>query len=263
MLKRASCILLLAGLVPACNGEDLDARSRFIEDTVGKEADGGWDGEAIVVDVAAAGVGGIEVRAAAETTKVLATATFIAVADTFDKANADRSIAAAKATFGVTTDGGVTSVTCPNGTDNGSSKGTDSGCEKLVVSIPLGTQEKPLNLTVRAPRGALIVSTASAWIAQADLVVVDGDIDSAFLANKGAKVSLTSQSGGTVTTRLAQGFAADKITLDAALGAIDTAAVPGIVSGQGRGALGEGFASLVLTSTPKDGRGGRILVLSQ
>lgn len=263
MLKRASRILLMVGLVPACNVEDLDARSRFIEDTVGKEADGGWDGEAIVVDIAAAGVGGIEVRAAPETTKVLATATFVAVADTFDKSNADLSIADAKSKFGVTTDGGVTTVSCPNGATRGSSQGIDSGCEKVVVSIPLGREDRPLNLTVKAPRGALLVSAANAWIAQADLTTVDGDIDSAFLGNKGSKVTLTSESAGAVTVRLAQTFSADVVVLDAPQGSVDTSAVSGIVSGQPRGTAGLGFSSLTLSSRVKDGRGGRILVFSQ
>lgn len=263
MLKRASCILLMVGLVPACNVEDLDARSRFIEDTVGKEADGGWDGEAIVVDIAAAGVGGVEVRAAPETTKVLATATFVAVANTLDKSNADLSIADAKAKFAVTTDGGVTTVACPNGADHGSSMGTDSGCEKLVVSIPVGQEAKPLKLTVKVPRGALLVSTASAWVEQGDFTTVDGDIDSAFLGNKGSKVTLTSESAGAVTVRLAQTFNADLVVLDAAQGSVDTSAVAGIVSGQPRGTPGLGFSSLTLSSKVKDGRSGRILVFSQ
>ncbi|MBS2012095.1 MAG: hypothetical protein JST00_04375 [Deltaproteobacteria bacterium] len=272
-MTRASIVLATAALVaastrPACGGsacslEDLDARSRFVEDSVGKDAPSPWDGEAVVIDIAAAGAGGIEVRAAPETTKVIATATFVAVADTYDKESADLSIADAKAGFAVETVGKTTTVRCPNGKDHGSSLGADAGCEKVVVSLPLGAADKPLRLTVRARRGALAVSTGTAVLAQADLAAAEGDIDAALPATKGSTVTLTAEAAGAVTVRVPAAFAADRITLDAAQGTIDTSAFPGLVSGQGRGPAGEGFASLALVSRPKDGRGGRVVIAAQ
>lgn len=266
MKDRASCVLATSAafaFAAACSLEDLDARSRFIEDTVGKQADTDWSGERVVIDVAAAGIGGIEVRAAPETKRVIATATLVAAADTEDKTSADLSIADVKGTFVVVTKNGTTTVQCPNGKDHQSSKGADSGCEKVVVSIPPGDPQRPLKLTVKVQRGALLVSTAGAFLVDADVSTVDGDIDAAIPATKGGTVSLTSESAGTVTVRLASDFSADKVVLDAAQGKVDVAAVPGIANGQGRGTPGVGLASLALASKPKDGRGGRLLVVPQ
>ncbi len=231
---------------------------------MGKTADTDWMGDPIVVDLSPAGVGGLEIRSDARLTRVVATATFVAMADTFDKASADASISAAKATFQVGSVGGKTTVTCRNGTDNGSSKALDSGCEKVVVSVPVGDPKKPVRITARVPRGALTVLVADAWVLEANLTAAEGDVDALLPVVPGAVVSVTSESAGNVVVRLPASFAADKVTLDAPSGGtVDTAAFAGLASGGGRGAAGTGFASLSVLSKPRDGKAGHVYVVPQ
>jgi hypothetical protein len=267
--RRFICIcstLLVASVTTSCVSSPLLERARFVEDSVGKAADADWLGEKIAIELDGAGTnpaGGIEIIIDPATTRVSAVARLLAIADAEDKANADRSIEAAKATFNVTTTGGTTTVTCRHGQDFGSSAAKDSGCETLSVFVPGGTAAQPVALGARAGQGRILVTATGATIRELELRAAAGAIEATVPTSAGAKIAAIAEGGGDVTVRVPADFAADIVTLSAAPGKIDTSAFPDVQSGRGRGPQGLGARGIELTSKEVGGTTGKVTLARQ
>lgn len=264
MIRRGALELLLAGLMLAvhcestiigCQGQTIEARSRFVEDGVTKQAAGAeWDGQS--VEIENAGVtptGGLQLVVAGA--RVSATARMLAIADTEDKANADRAIEAAKASYEVVTNGAVTTARCGHGTPFGSAAAQDSGCDALDVSLPAGTAEKLLMVKARSGTGLVVASLGEAMLGLLDLSGSHGTIEVTVAARAGAIISVVSETGDDVLLRLPADFAADAVVLEAPPDRIDTAAFPDLQAGK-RGEPGRGAKSITV-------RAGRIVLTRQ
>ena len=161
----------------ACRGQSLGARSRFVEDGVNMAALADWDGERIKIDTEGVSPSGGLALSAGDTSRVSSVARMLAVADTFDKPNADRAILAATKSYTIATSAGVTTVTCGHGETFASAAGTDSGCDALDVSVPLGTSSKRISVDARSGNGKVVVSMDRAEVAELTLTASHGIID--------------------------------------------------------------------------------------
>jgi len=99
------------------------------------------------------GDNGVEVTAAANTTKITVSAVFAAHADDDKKDDANASIADALATLTIDESANGFNVHCGHGNSHGSSAAAGSGCKLLRVTIPAGTTAQPLSLTVGSGNG--------------------------------------------------------------------------------------------------------------
>jgi hypothetical protein len=237
-----------------CRGQSIEARSRFVEDGVTKATEADWDGQSIEIQNAGVTLtGGLQLLAGA-TSRVSATARMLAIADTEDKASADQAIIAAKETFQVVTDGAVTSARCGNGPMVESVAPADSGCDALDVSLPVGTDAKPLMVAARSAIGLVVVSLADAVLGALDLEGSQGAIDVKVPSRAGAVITVVSKTGDVVMLNLPADFAADVVVLEAPPEQIDTTAFPDLVNGKGRGEAGRGAKSITV-------RAGRIVLV--
>lgn len=184
-------------------------------------------------------------------------ARLLALRATLDKPGADDAIGMAKATFLITTtvvEPVSTRVTC------GAIAGTgedSAGCDALDVSVPAGTQARPLVIKARSGNGKVGVSLAGATLKALDLTASNGTLDVAVSSTAGAVIALTTATGDDVVVRLPRDFAADTITLETT-GPVDVLAFPDVQPGKGRGAAGAGAKSIVVRSST-----GRITLLAQ
>ena len=222
LLFAPLAIAFACSFVTGCKGQTVPARSRFVEDGVQKVADAGWDAERIDVDTAGVSPSGGLALAATDTDRVVATARMLAVADTYDKASADRAILGATDTFFVSTTDGVTRVQCGHGPQVGSAASAESGCDALDVSVPSGTALKPVSVVARSGNGNVGVSFGGATLAGLDLHASHGGIDATTSATAGATIAIVSDTDDDVILRLPRDFAADTIILDAPSGKVDT-----------------------------------------
>jgi len=234
-----------------CRGQSIDARSRFVEDGVIRQTDDDWDGQSIEIDnLGVTPTGGLQIIGG--TSKVGATGRMLAIADTEDKPSADAAINAAKSTFTVVTTGTVTAARCGHGAMVGSVAQADSGCDALDVTLPLGTDAKPLMLTARSGTGLVVISLAGAMVGSLDLQASHGAIDVKVATRPGAVITLVSLTGDEVLLHLPADFSADTMVLEAP--SIDTVAFPDLVLGKGRGEAGRGAKSITV-------RAGRIILV--
>lgn len=253
-LAGAALVVTAAAVALGCRGQSIEARSRFVEDGVTKATDADWDGQSI--DVENAGVtrtGGLQLLASA-TPRVSATARMLAIADTEDKPSADQAIITAKETFQVLTNGTVTTARCGHGMRVASAASEDSGCDALDVSLPLGTDGKPLTVTARSAIGLVVASFADALLAGLALEGSQGAMDVKVPSRAGAVITVVSKTGDAVMLNLPADFAADVVVLEAPPEQIDTSAFPDLVNGKGRGEAGRGAKSITV-------RAGRILLV--
>jgi hypothetical protein len=188
---------------------------------------------------------GLTVTGDPTATKVTVTGRAVAYADDTDKASADLSITDVLATVVITETADGITVSCGHGSSHGSSSGGNSGCEALQVTVPSGTDAKPLNLVVKAGSGDVKVSGTVGWLNANDNGA--GDITASHTPTKGSVINI--KGGFAVTLAVPSNFAADTISLTADVPAdVDTTAFPDVTNGKGRGTAGTGAASITLTS---------------
>ncbi len=252
MSLRRVALLFLVTL--SCQAQSVAPRSRFVEDGVVKGAVEPWKAERIEVDNTGVTAGGGLELSAPGTDRVVATARFLALADTYDKQSADEAIVSAKRSFVVTTAADVTVVRCGRGLQIKSA--TESGCDALDVAVPTGAADKPLTLVARSGNGSVRVALSGVSLAVLDLRASHGSIDATTPAPPGASLSIASETGDLVTLRLPRDFAADELVLDAPPGAVDTSAFPDVQAGKGRGEPGRGPRTITV-------RAGRIVLAAQ
>lgn len=242
--------LLAAGA--ACNAPEVADRSRFVEDGVTAAAVADWAGEKIVVDNAGVSpVGGVAITTDTGTKRIEVVARLLAIADTQDKPSADRAIDEAKKGLqDVTTAGDTTTVDCGHPPATGSVASAEAGCDALDVSLPAGTEQKPLQLAVRSGQGKVRASfDAASFIGTFELRGSLGAIDVTLPSNRGAIVTVIAESGDPVILHLPPAFAADLVTLETAPGNVDVVAFPDVASGKGRGPAGQGAKSITVRTT--------------
>ena len=233
----------------------VETKNRFVEDNVEVTAAADWNGtDAIRINCDGTGVainGGLDVISDPGTTRVRAVARMLANAFAEDKPLADESIREAKETFKITSEGGTLTVRCSHGGSHGSSNGGESGCEKLTVYIPAGSDAQKLKLDALSGNGAVNLKLSNAFIANLG-VNGQGDIDATLPSTLGGNVSIVAENKDDITAHLPDAFAADDIVINA-----DTDKIvndfPDAKIGQGaggRGQPGTGLAALKLTSKP-------------
>ena len=154
-LAIRAAMALLAVASGSCKGQELPPRSRFVEDGVKLEApDPLWAGESVVVDSAGVTTTGGLSLSVGDYERVRSTARMLALADTADKPNADAAIDEVKAaTYGITTNAGITTVRCATVGPHGSVAAGEAGCDALDVTIPNGSPQQPLAITARSAKG--------------------------------------------------------------------------------------------------------------
>jgi hypothetical protein len=238
----------------------VETKNRVIEENVQATAVP-WNGEDIVINADGVGVsvnGGLDV-VADSVSEVSASARILAMAFSNEKANADLSIAEAKATFKITSSGGVITVACGHGGSHGSSNSGESGCEKMVVKVPAGTATQKLKIKALSGNGSVNLDFSNATITSLE-ANGQGDIDARIPATAGATVSIVAEKADDIIGRLPSDFAADDIQLVADAESIQndfTDAKLGQGAG-GRGTAGSGLASLKLSSKEFAGSTGKV-----
>lgn len=216
------------------------------------EALADWAGERIVVDNAGVSpIGGVAISTDTGTKRIEVVARLLAIADTQDKRSADRAIDEAKKGYqDITTAGGVTTVDCGHPPATGSVASAEAGCDALDVSLPAGTEQSPLQLSVRSGQGNVRAELDRAsFIGSFELRGSLGAIDVTVPSNRAAVITVIAESGDPVILRLPPAFAADLVALETAPGNIDVVAFPDVASGKGRGAAGQGAKSITVRTT--------------
>lgn len=242
--------LALAG----CKGQELEARSRFVEDGVKLDAPAAWGGEAVVVESSGVTTTGGLSLSVEDDDHVRSTARMLAVADTTDKASADAAIDEVKKTaYAISTAAGVTTVRCGTVARFASVAAGDAGCDALDVTFPGGATDRPLTVTARSAKGLVAGSFAGATLKNLELHGSNGRIELTVPATKDATILVVAETGDEVVLRLPVDFAADAMVLEAPAGAVDTSAFPDVQTGKGRGEAGRGAKSITV-------RAGRIVV---
>jgi hypothetical protein len=208
-----------------------------------------WNGEAITITNDGVnplvGAGGIQITVDPSATKITAKAIFAARGET--ETDAQASIRDAVATFKIS-EGGAFTVSCNHGGAHGTSSVGESGCKLLQVTIPSGTDAKPMNLTVANGIGDISFTGA---VTASKLNIQNkstGDAEVKVKPVKGATISVVSEFDATVS--LPADFAADSVTLTGPDAGEDlvTTDFPGLESGKGFGTAGTGAASLSITA---------------
>lgn len=210
-----------------------------------------WAGEPITITNDGVnplvGTGGIQVTVDPSATKITAKAIFAARAEDGKKDEADASIRDAVATFKLTESSGAFTISCNHGGAHGSSTVAESGCKLIQVTIPAGSDAKPMSLTIGNGIGDV---TFTGPITASNLKVTNngaGDVDVKVKPVKGATLSIASEFDATVA--LPSDFAADSITLTGPDASdIITTDFPGLKSGAAFGTSGTGAASLDVTA---------------
>jgi hypothetical protein len=248
-IVTGACALALAG----CPEQEVGARSRFVEDGVDRETDV-WVGESIVVESSGVTTGGGLRLEAGDSTRVRASARLLAIADTDDKPSADAAIDDVKANaYSITTTGAVTTVRCGHGAATRSVSSSESGCDALDVTMPLGSVVQPLSLSARSGQGQVLGLLAGATLANLEVHGKSGKIEVTAPTTRGATILIVAETGDDVVLHLAADFAADALVLEAPPERLDTSAFPDVQPGKGRGEAGRGAKSITV-------RAGRIVL---
>lgn len=270
-MSRVSSLVfgtVVASIVACVSGCQVQAsiktKTRFVEQNIVKEDTADWDGGPISIKIEGVGVslnGGVSVVADPNATKVKATARFLALAFEDEKANADLSIVEAKNTFTLTNNGasGI-SVACGHGGSHGSSNAGESGCEKVDIVVPTGTDAQKLNIKVLSGSGTLTLQLSAAIASNIEANAAGADTNADLPATQGATISLVSESSD-IAAKLPANFAADEIILQADADKLVLGPFTDIKNGAGlggRGTAGTGLASLKLTAKSFAGSTGTI-----
>ncbi len=214
-----------------------------------------WAGEEIVIKNSGVnpmvGTGGLTINVDPSATTISAKADFVARAD--EEAEAKLSIADAIKTFSIEESSGRIAINCGNGGAHGSSSAAASGCKRITITIPAGSETQPHKLTLSTGMGDIKFSGAPTV---ANLLVDDngtgGEVDVGAIPVKGARIVVTGEDN--VTVRLPADFAADNVVLSYG---IDTSATdeqnrarvittdfPGMETNKPYGQVGTGAAEL-------------------
>ena len=246
----------------------IKTQTKYNEDNVAREAPAAWAGEKIVIDAAGVGAAigrsGIEIHYDSSATTVRASASLVGYADADDKPSADASIVDAKGTYAITTAGGTTTVACGHGSEHGTSKSGNSGCQLIIVTVPGGSSALPISVKGLSGNGDVTVTGHGAIMGSLEINAQNGDIDVIADANLGSSVSAKSANGD-VTIHLPATFSADKINLvaddpfDPAVPDIVTSSFPTLVNGASYGTAGTGAT---LIAAERDGIG-KVTLTSQ
>lgn len=189
---------------------------------------------------------GIVINGSPGATKVVATASIVSWADGSEAENAKSAQRDVIASFTIADVGGKIVVRCGHAKqDYGTATLGSSGCEGLTVTVPAGDAAKPVSVLARNGNSDIQVSGITGNLtAEAQGA---GDVEASITPTKGSLISIAAEFDATL--RLPANFAADKITLQAADPKdVDATAFPGVKSGEGFGAAGEGAASISVRS---------------
>lgn len=275
-MSRVSTVLfgsVVAGIVALNAGCTVQAsvktKNRFVEDGVAATAATAdeWAGEPIKIQAEGVGLavnGGLDVRVDPNAKTITATARMLAMADAEDKASADQSIREAKETFKITKDGGAWLVFCGHGASHGSSNGGESGCEKVTVTVPAGTDAQKLDLTALSGNGSVNIDVSAATLANLG-VNGKGDITARFPTTQGAVISIVAEQADDIAALVPASFAADEVILQADADKITNGFSDLTLDSTGkgsRGTAGEGAKSIKLTSKEFAGSTGNVSLSS-
>lgn len=255
-ISSVALALAFACASSGCRGQDVGARSRFVEDGVTIDLpDTEWSGESIVIDSAGVTPGGGLTFEAGDNKRVRSSARMLAIADTDDKPSADAAIDEVKKdAYSIVTADGVTTVRCGHPAAATKSVAVaDAGCDALDVTMPYGTADRPLSITARSGQGQVLGSLAGATLKSLELHGSLGKIEVTAPTTHDATILIVAETGDDVVLRLAPDFAADAIVLEAPPERIDTTAFPDLQRGNGRGEPGRGAKSITV-------RAGRIVL---
>lgn len=189
---------------------------------------------------------GIVIVGSPGATKVVATATIVSWADGSEEENAKSAQRDVVASFTIAEVGGKIVVRCGHAKqDYGTANVGSSGCEGLTVTVPAGDAAKPVAVVAKNGNSDIQVSGITGSLtAEAQGA---GDVEASVTPAKGSVISVAAEFDATL--KLPATFAADRITLQANDAKdIDTSAFPGVKSGEGFGAAGEGAASITVRS---------------
>ena len=207
----------------------------------------------------ATGDTGVEVTAAANTTKITVSAVFAAHADDDKKDDANASIADALNTLTIDESANGFNVHCGHGNSHGSSAAAGSGCKLLRVTIPAGTTAQPLTLTVGSGNGDVKVGQGGdAPVVKSLTVSGNGAGDVTVRSNPVPDATLDIKGEFEVAVQLPSDFSSKKVTLTVneddpmkAFARLHTQ-FPGLISGSPyptTGATPTAIASLTVNST--------------
>lgn len=222
------------------NSITFKTKPEYVDKSQPAKSSSEWTGQAIVVNNDGVnplvGDGGVEIIADPSATTVTAKAIFAGRADT--EAEAQESIRDALGTFAITESGGTITVTCKHGNDHGSSAGGQSGCKLLTVTVPAGTTDLPVKLTVGDGNGG--IRFGSTPLVVSSLIVDEngsGDVSVKVNPVAGASVVVTGEDA--VTVAVPSTFSAESVVLtveasdgEEAAARIITTAFPGMKSNQ-------------------------------
>lgn len=201
---------------------------------------------------------GVVVTGSPGATKVVATASIVSWADGSEVENAKSAQRDVLETFTVTEVGGKIVVRCGHAKrDYGTANVGSSGCEGLTVLVPAGDAANPVSVVAKNGNSDLQVSGLTGSLtAEAQGA---GDVEASVSPTKGSVIAIAAEFDATL--KLPASFAADKIVLQADDAKdIDTSAFPGVKSGEGFGAAGEGASSISVRSV---GLIGKVKLLKQ
>lgn len=263
-LVFGTAVATVALCVSACR-VSVETKTRFIvdsgPDTVRTDT-AAWNGEKISINVAGVGIsvnGGVTVTADPNVETVTATARFLAMS--FDKPDADLSIADAKQTFTLGRANGEIAIACGHGATHGDSNSGESGCELVEVRVPTtGPNGEKLAVKALSGNGTLTLQLSAASIASVEANSNGGEINADLPATLGGTISLVSEKDD-IALKLPAAFAADEVVLQADADKIALGPFADIKNGigaGGRGAVGTGLASLKLTAKEFAGSTGQI-----
>lgn len=270
-----SGVLGLVALSTACSVSTTDnsitfkTQPEFVDpNQPAKESSKDWAGEEIVIKNAGVnpmlGTGGVTVNFDATATKITAKADFVGRADT--EADAKLSIADAIATFKIDEASGRVTIECGNGGKHGSSSAAASGCKRITITLPAGSETKAHKLTVSTGMGDIKFSgapTVSSLLV--DNNGVGGVVDVSAIPVKGANIVVTGEDD--VVVRVPANFSADSVVLTVALDTlatneenlarIITTDFPGMETNKPYGTVGTG-AAVLNVQTKGDNAGGSL-----
>lgn len=277
-MSRVSKTVLLGGLVLgilACSSgctvqATVKTKTRFTEPGVAPSAQptDAWNGEKIVVRAEGVGVavnGGLEIKVDPSATKVSAVADMVALANDDDKTSADQSIVDAKGTFKIEKAGDVWNVVCGHGGSHGSSNSGESGCNKVIVTIPAGSSTQPIALDALSGNGQVNIDISSVTLESLG-VNGKGDITVRAPTTKGSTISVVAEQSDDVNLLLPSSFAADEVYFvadaDKIVNNVSDMTLTAADGGKkgSRGTAGEGAKSVKLTSKQFAGSSGQVIL---
>ncbi len=196
------------------NSITFKTQPEFVDPNVpAKTASKAWDGEEIEINNSGVnpltGTGGITVVFDPAATTISAKADIVARADA--EPEAKLSMQDALATFQISEGAGKTTISCGNGGQHGSSSRAASGCKRLTVTIPAGSEAKPHRLRVGLGNGDIKFSGAP-FVSS---LIVDnnglGEVDVSANPTMGSTITVTGED--VVIVRVPATFSADEVIL--------------------------------------------------